>query len=77
MDEALSVAELVEDEALTVAEIVEREGLPWPAADPDREPRHLLDEPEPQPGELVGWFHDDTPADLVRPYMRARAEGTL
>lgn len=53
---------------LTVADLVAREGIPWPTVDKDSTPRHLLDEPEPQPGELTAWFNEDPP-ELVRPYV--------
>lgn len=64
---------------LTVADIAAREGFDWPTADPDDPPRHLLDEPDPQPGALVAfWFGapaprgeqivDEQPPRLARPY---------
>lgn len=42
---------------VTVAELAAREGLVWPPDGPAAAPRHLLEEPDPQPGELTSsWF---------------------
>lgn len=76
-----------EDE-VTVAKIVKRLGGGWPATEPTGEPRHLLEEPEPEPGELTAfWFgpaptpraeldDEDQPPSLVRQYVLPASERT-
>ncbi|MFD9706416.1 hypothetical protein [Lentzea sp. NPDC059081] len=73
-------------EYVPVSKIVERLGGAWPTTDQDSEPRHLLEEPEPVPGELAAfWFgatptpharhaDEDEPPALVRQYVLPPAE---